>query len=423
MIEGFNPSSLNLSEEEFTTFAERLSDAADYKEVLENLQKRRENAVNGGVNCIPFPFKRFRSEIPGVEQGQYVLVTANQKVGKSSLASFLYIYNVLDYCYENPDKCSVHIIYFALEESKQRVIERYMSHLLYKLNKIRMSPQDLRSTSVGYPVPQTVLDLFQEEEYQKRLEFFNKCVQFETENTNPTGILRVCEEYAKSVGDFKQHTEKSNGLAGNSVKIFDSYIQRDPNHYKIMFIDHVSLVDKEQGFSNKQAVDKVSEYCVKYLRNRYNYTCVVIQQQASETEGLEAIKMKKMMPSTSGLSDSKYTSRDSNLVLGLFDPSKFGLSTWLQYKIQEPGTNKGLKNYGRFLYVLANRDGEMGGICPLFFDGAVTNFEELPKPDGVEIEKYYTLADKLRSFRQQSKLEQLKSAVLSFFIKKFKNKK
>ena len=177
-----------------------------------------------------------------------------------------------------------------------------------------------------------------------------------------------------------------------------------------MFIDHVSLVDKEQGFSNKQAVDKISEYCVKYLRNRYNYTCVVIQQQAADAEGLEAIKMKKMMPSTSGLSDSKYTSRDSNLVLGLFDPSK-------------PGTNKGLKNYGRFLYVLANRDGEMGGICPLFFDGAVTNFEELPKPDGVEIDKYYTLADKLRSFRQQSKLEQLKSAVLLFFIRKFKNKK
>ena len=343
--------------------------------------------------------------------------------GKSSLASFLYIYNVLDYCYEHPDKCSCHIIYFALEESKQRVIERYMSHLLYKLNKIRISPQDLRSTSVDYPAPEEVLKLFEEDEYKKRLDFFNQCVQFDTENTNPTGILRVCEEYAKSVGDFNSHTMKSNGLSGDNVNVFDSYVQHDPNHYKIMFIDHVSLVDKEQGFSNKQAVDKVSEYCVKYLRNRYNYTCVVIQQQASETEGLEAIKMKKMMPSTSGLSDSKYTSRDSNLVLGLFDPSKFGLPAWLGYKIQEPGTNKGLKNYGRFLYVLANRDGEMGGICPLFFDGAVTNFEELPKPDGVEIEKYYTLADKLRSYRQQSKLDQLKSAVLSFFIRKFKNKK
>lgn len=80
MIEGFNPSSINLSEEEFQIYAERLTDAADYKEVLKNLKKRRENAINGGVNCIPFPFVRFRSEVPGIEQGQYVLITANQKV-------------------------------------------------------------------------------------------------------------------------------------------------------------------------------------------------------------------------------------------------------------------------------------------------------------------------------------------------------
>ena len=207
------------------------------------------------------------------------------------------------------------------------------------------------------------------------------------------------------------------------MKVFDSYVQNDPNHYKIMFLDHAGLVEKEQGFNNKQTIDKISEYCVKYLRNRYNYTCVVIQQQAADAEGLEAIKMKKMMPSAASLSDSKFTARDANLVIGLFDPSKFGLSSWLGYKIQENGTNKGLKNYGRFLYVLANRDGEMGGICPLFFDGAVTNFEELPLPGGAEIEKYYTLADNLRSFRQQSKLEQLKSAVLAYFIRKFKNKK
>ena len=66
MIEGFNPSTINLSEEEFTAFAEHLSDTEDYREVLDNLKKRRENAINGGVNCIPFPFERFRNEIPGI---------------------------------------------------------------------------------------------------------------------------------------------------------------------------------------------------------------------------------------------------------------------------------------------------------------------------------------------------------------------
>lgn len=80
MIEGTNASSLDLSQEEFETYAERLVDISNYKGVLDNLERRRENAVKGGVNCIPLPFKRFRNEVPGIEQGQYVVVTANQKV-------------------------------------------------------------------------------------------------------------------------------------------------------------------------------------------------------------------------------------------------------------------------------------------------------------------------------------------------------
>lgn len=75
-------------------------------------------------------------------------------------------------------------------------------------------------------------------------------------------------------------------------------------------IDNRYVVDKEQGFTTKNAVDKMSEYCEKYLRNRYNYTAVVIQQQAADVEGLEAIKQKKMEPSLASLGDSKYTGRD-----------------------------------------------------------------------------------------------------------------
>lgn len=185
-------------------------------------------------------------------------------------------------------------------------------------------------------------------------------------------------------------------------------------------VDHVGLVDKEQGFRTKDSVDKISEYFVKYLRNRYNFTCVAIQQQAAETEGLEAIKQKKMLPSTAGLGDSKYTARDCDIAFGLFDPSKFGLPSWLGYKIQDE-TNQGLRNYARFLYVLANRNGEMGGICPLFFDGAVCNFEELPKPDDINgITQFYVRAQNLKSYRQQRKLSAL--TLIMLINKQFKNK-
>lgn len=40
----------------------------------------------------------------------------------------------------------------------------------------------------------------------------------------------------------------------------------------------------------------------------------------------------------------------------------------------------------------------MGGICPLFFDGAVCQFEELPRPDDKEnLKKIYSYLDKIHN--------------------------
>lgn len=415
MIQGTNNSSVELSQKEFMEYATGLNGLTSTKSVIDNLIARRENVLSGGVNCIPLPFERFRNEVPGVEQGQYCVITASQKTGKTNLADFIYVFSVLDYTFEHRSECSAHIIYFSLEEAVQKVIERYMSYLLYKLDGIRIPPVDLRSTSKDYPVDKAILDKLQSPKYQERLRFFEECVQFETEDTNPTGILRVCEQYAKTVGYYVSHKMESRGNSFKEVDVFDSYTANDPNHYKIVVIDHISLVDKEQGFKTKDAVDKMSEYFVKYLRNRYGFTCVAIQQQASESEGLEAIKQKRMLPTAASLSDSKYTSRDADIVMGLFDPSKFGLPNWLGYVIQDT-QGHGLRNYGRFLYVIANRNGEMGGICPLFFDGAVCNFEELPKPDEVtELAKYYTRASQLKTYRQQKKILNLLTLLKRIF--------
>ena len=60
---------------------------------------------------------------------------------------------------------------------------------------------------------------------------------------------------------------------------------------------------------------------------------IVIQQQTFEQEGNEAFKLGKMRPSVAGLGDSKYTSRDSNIVLGLFSPMRFGLTEYMGYNI------------------------------------------------------------------------------------------
>jgi cell surface protein SprA len=59
----------------------------------------------------------------------------------------------------------------------------------------------------------------------------------------------------------------------------------------MIIIDTVNLIDTERGLTLKQSIDKLSEYCAKYLRNRYHYSPIVIQQQAFESEGNDAFKL------------------------------------------------------------------------------------------------------------------------------------
>ena len=49
------------------------------EEIKQHLIENRENILNGGVNCIPSPFTRFREYFPGVRKGLYYLVTGATK--------------------------------------------------------------------------------------------------------------------------------------------------------------------------------------------------------------------------------------------------------------------------------------------------------------------------------------------------------
>ena len=51
-----------------------------HKKFLKEYKKKREHVLAGYVNCIPFPFKRFRKELPGIERKKNYIVTANSKV-------------------------------------------------------------------------------------------------------------------------------------------------------------------------------------------------------------------------------------------------------------------------------------------------------------------------------------------------------
>ena len=362
-----------------------------YNRVITKLKKRQQIIVNGGINCIPSPFTRYRNTFIGVEQGQYIAVTAATKGYKSQFSSFLFIYNSILYSYRNPEKIVVNILYYPLEETPETVIERFMSYLLYTMSgsSIRISPQNLRSTNENEPLDDKILELLQSEEYSKILNYFLECVHFYVD-TNPTGIYNTCKEFIQTRGEtiYKDIPIKD-VITGKTkmIKGFNYFKPYKENEYNLIYIDHISLISTEKGMDLRESINKLSEYLVM-LRNRYNFTPIVIQQQVFN-ETIDAFKIGKLKPTVTGLSDSKYVARDANLVLSLFTPYNYELREYMGYDI-----TKFRKNI-TFLEVLVNRNGESNNVAPLYVDGAVTYFNELPLPTNTAaIQQIYNFINK-----------------------------
>lgn len=288
------------------------------------------------------------------------------------------------------------VFYFPWEENDEKILLRFESFLLCKLDRIRISPKDLRSSYNDRPVPEEILQKLESEQYQYYIRKFEECFEF-NKVSNPTGIYKIVEEYMLQHGTvhYKTYTTKNDFGEECQNKAFDYYVPDNPNLYVFCVADHIGLVTPERGMSLKEAIDKTSSNFVK-LRNRYFVSPIVIQQQSTVNESNDSQKMRNIRPSGRGLSDSTYVQRDVNVLLGLFSPIKFGLKEYYGYDITK------FKDNIRFFEVCVNRDGECGGLIALFFDGATCTFKELPKPEAdgrpnPELDRWYDLLYRMRT--------------------------
>lgn len=381
---------------------------------IDYLQQRREKIIEGGINSIPTPFPRFADDFIGIEQGKFVVITSTTKGGKTQFTSFTFLYTPLLYAYYNPDKIRVKFFYYSLEETPEDVTQRFMSFLLNKLSRgeIRISTTDLQSSHNDSPLSQEVLDALQEGEYKKILEFFESHVEF-SQSRNPTGCYNEVKKYMEEHGTVHKKKAKAKGSMGETIEVeaFDYYEPNDPDEFVFVIWDHASLTQIERGLTLKQSVDKLSEYFV-ILRNRYRVSPVLIQQQIFENESLDAFKANKLKPTAQGLADSKYSARDCNLLLGLFSPYKHELPEYYKYDITK------LKNNCRFLEVILNRGGNVGGTIALFFDGATCNFSELPPPDDkTKLQIVYNYLDKIRNKNKNKSFTLFTQGIINKLLK------
>lgn len=353
-------------------------------ECNKEIQKRRTNLLNGYVNCIPSPFKRFSEDLCGIEKGMFYLISAPTKGSKSQFTNFFFVFNPLLYALENPMKAKVKIFYYPLEETDKKLMYRFASYMMFIKHNIIVSPKELLSTTAA--LPQNVLDIYTSPSFQRYLKWFEDHVTI-SKNSDPRSINKQLVDYAVSHGTVVYEVDENGNdiLDSDGEKIVKSYTPDDPTEYRIIVTDHVSLLDEIEGKSLKSSIDVYSKSQLK-LRNNFDYIIAMVQQQgfAGEQPGIKEVKGE---PSRAGLSDSKYPSRDCNMMLTLYAPSHYKIMQYERYDISK------LKDRVRFLSVAANRDGQVGGTIALRFIGECAFFSELPRVDDRELEKYYNNED------------------------------
>ena len=363
---------------------------------IQNLVDRRQRILDGKLNCIPLAFPRLREVYPGIERRKYNIITSVQKAGKSKLVDKMMVYEPFFYSIEHPDQLKISILYFTLEMGKEEKFYEFLCHLLWKLDKIRCSPTQLKSTDCTKPVPQHILDLINSERYQAHIKKFESMVEYIDTVKNPTGIYRYCKDFAESRGKwhYKDGKIKSGDIFIDG-KVQDYFEQNDPEEYMIVVLDNYANLSSESNMNTKQTIDKMSKYAIE-LRDKYNFNFTAVQHQALETEGLESRKQNQLEPSSAGLGDAKTSCRDLNTLFGLFSPFKYGIKRWPDnengYDIQK------FRNHIRFLKICENRDGESGYSTALFFDGAISEFIELPPANDTQaLEVFYKQIEKINN--------------------------
>jgi hypothetical protein len=365
------------------------------EEIKSHLIESREVILNGGVNCIPSPLTRFRQYFPGVRRGFYYVVTGATKSSKTQFTTFLFIINSVFYQIAHPEQIKVTILYFPLEETKDDIMLRIYAYIIAYIthNRILISPENLESVDERYPLSQEVLDIMDSDEFKMIADKFEECITF-YEDRNATGIYKRIREYVESNGQCiyqdKEVTYKDEfGFTKTeNIKTFVKYIPNNPNEYVIAITDHAGLLQEERGMNLKQNIEKLSEYFV-LLRNKYKVIPVLVQQQNMETTNLEAYKANKIRPTKDGLKDSKRTGEDCTVLFGLTNPHAFELSQYQNYNIDQ------LKDCFRILEIVLARKGRANGLCPMFFNGAVNQYSELPLPNTPEMNQVYQYVNTL----------------------------
>jgi len=352
---------------------------------FEHLAKEVELGLLNKSGGIPMGFDRLNRYI-GIRKSMYFLVGGNTGSGKTSFIDDAFVLNPFDWYIskENKSNIKLRIIYRSMERSRTYKLAKWVARKIFIDHAITISVPKL----LGWT------EKMNEEEYKLFLsykDYINKMTEVITiidGPENPVGIAKELKAHALENGKIEQLDEYN--------KI---YVPDDENTITIVVIDHIGLLKttKDQP-TKKEAIDKMSDE-LRYARDFYGYTPVVVSQFNRSISNPMRIKNGDVEPQLEDFAESSSTQNDADVVLALFDPMRYKVPDPSGYKLDMLKDSYGAK-YFRSLRLIKNSYGEDDVRIGLGFLGQLGIFKELPRVKDITDADYSSVTNKSYFLRE-----------------------
>jgi len=331
---------------------------------FEDLKREVQKGLDGRNNGIPMGFNRLNRYI-GIRKGIYTLVGGLTGSGKTSFIDDAYVLNPFDWYIskENKTNIKLKIWYRSMERSKTYKLAKWISRKMFLDHGMIISVNKL----LGWTEKMThdEHDLFLM--YDDYMEQMKEIITIIDGPENPVGIAKELKAYALQRGEIIQEDEYNK-----------KYIPNDENEITMVIIDHIGLLKTTQAQpTKKQAIDKMSDE-LRYARDFYGYSPVVVSQFNRDISNPMRIKNGDVEPQLEDFADSSQTQNDADVVLALFDPMRYKVADPSGYALEKLRDDEGSK-YFRSLRVIKNSYGSDDIRIGLGFLGQVGMFRELPR--------------------------------------------
>ena len=345
---------------------------------FELLNAEIQQGLDGRNAGIPMGFNRLNRYI-GIRKRIYTLVGGLTGSGKTSFVDDAYILNPFDWYIQQADPgIKLRIIYRSMERSRTYKFAKWISRKIFYDHGVIIPVGKM----LGWTEKMTKdeHDLFLS--YKDYMDKMEEVITIIDGPENPVGIAKELKNHALENGRIEQLDEY------NKV-----YIPNDENEITIVVIDHIGLLKTTKDLpTKKQVIDKMSDE-LRYARDFYGYTPVVVSQFNRDISNPIRIKNGDVEPQLEDFKESSQTQDDADVILALFDPMRYKVTDPSGYDLNKLKDEFGAK-YFRSVRLIKNSYGEDDIRIGLGFLGQVGMFKELPKRKDITEADYESVVNK-----------------------------